>query len=415
MIALLTLIASMQPADYKPVRCDVAKRYAGAPVRTPIDMDWDVSGSLDNGFDEPTVSRLVAAIDKAMVATRATSMTAAVAVPGVGLWSTERAAEGIRQTAAMHYWASAGKTLTALTVLKLAEESKLSLADPVSKYVEGVPNGGAITIEMLLNHTSGLFSVNEDLQVRRRQQPLSFDEHLEVLRRHGAMFCPGEHWRYTNTGYELLGRILEVIEQRPFHEVMTSTVIAPLALPNIRVLSRDDPAPDVATLYSSDPEEPAMRMGSAGAAGPLAASSESVVRLWHAVVGEQVVSRATLRRMIQRLYPMFGNPPYYGLGVMAYEVPQPTGAPKLWIGHSGGAPGVKAVFAFAPSDRALVAVAMSGDGSAEATANQLVRALTESASTAGRASPSTTTAASFGPSDRRPSRKEAPGIACLAY
>jgi D-alanyl-D-alanine carboxypeptidase len=79
--------------------------------------------------------------------------------------------------------------------------------------------------------------------------------------------------------------------------------------------------------------------------------------------------------MFRDLYPMFGGSPYYGLGVMVYVVPQPDGKTKLWMGHSGGAPGVNAVLAYSPSDSAFVAVALSGDGSAEATANLLLDAL----------------------------------------
>jgi D-alanyl-D-alanine carboxypeptidase len=377
LVALLTLVASVQAAEYQPVRCDTAKQYAGAPLYPAIDLTWDVAGSLDGTFDALKLRQLDAAVNKAMSATAAQSMTVAVAVPGIGMWTTERAAEGVTLTADMHYWASAGKMLTALTILKLAEESKLALSDPISKYVKGVPNGDAITIEALLNHTSGLFSVNEDLKVRRRDEPLTFSESLAILRKHGAMFCPGENWRYTNSGYWLLGHVLEVLEERPVDEVISAVVLDPLGLQNIRVLKPGDAASDVATLYSSDPKVNAMRPGSAGAAGPMAASSEAVVRLWHAVLSAKLVKPATLERMFKELYPMFGNSPYYGLGVMLYVVPQPDGNMKLWLGHSGGAPGVKAVFAYSPSDNVFVAVALSGDGSAEATANLLINALAD--------------------------------------
>ena len=81
--------------------------------------------------------------------------------------------------------------------------------------------------------------------------------------------------------------------------------------------------------------------------------------------------------MYATLYPTVDKPPYFGLGVMVYEVPEPDGKVKIWIGHSGGAPGVKAVFAYAPSHNAFVAVAISGDGSAEATAYSLLNAIGE--------------------------------------
>lgn len=376
-VALVTILVSIQAAAYEPVECESAKEYAGAPLHPPIDLTRGFSGSLDGTFDDPTARRFAIALDEAMSSTAALSMTAAVAVPGVGIWTSERADQDITLSADMHYWASAGKTLTALAVLMLVEESKLALTDPISKYVDGVPNGGAITVEMLLNHTNGLFSVNEDRKVRRRKNELTFDESLAIMRKHGAMFCPGERWRYTNSGYSLLGRILEVVEGRPFDQVISASVVKPLKLPNIRVLSSGDTSQDVATLHTSDPKVDPMRPGSAGAAGPMVASSEAVVRMWHAVLNSKVIHPDTLSLMFQRLYPMFSGSTYYGLGVMAYEVPQPDGTKNLWLGHSGGAPGVQAMFAYSPSDHAFVAVALSGGGSAEATAYSLLSALAD--------------------------------------
>lgn len=368
-------ITAANAADYKPVHCEAAQAYAGAPLltvgeRLPLSMTGDLSGELD----EATAQRLHKAFEQAMAATRARSMTVALGVPGRGVWSTEGTAEGGAPSAPLHYWASAGKTLTALTVLRLVEAGRLSLHDPVAKFVSGVPHGNIITVEMLLNHTSGLFSANEDLQARHGKR-LSMDETLRILRKHGAMFCPGQQWRYSNSGYDLLGRIIELVEQRPFDQAITAHVVTPLGLKQLRVLTPDDAATDVAPLSSTKPEEPALDPRTPGAAGPLVANAVDVVKFWHAVLTDKVVSRATREDMLARLYPMFGGGMYYGLGVMVYEVPQESGEKQLWIGHSGGAPGVKAVFAYSPQDNAFVAVALSGDGSAEATANLLLHAL----------------------------------------
>lgn len=376
LLASVLLVMPAHAADYKPVRCDVARPYAGAPLRAPPGAEeLTISGELGGKVDEATAARLQSAFDQAMAATKAKSMTAAVATPGKGMWSTEGTAEGGAPAAPLHYWASAGKVFTALAVLKLIEEGKLSLHDSVAKFIPGVPNGRAITVEMLLDHTSGLFSVNEDLIVRRERKRLTLQESLRVLNEHGAMFCPGEQWRYTNTGYDLLGRIVEVVEQRPFDEAVTQRIVAPLRLPHLRILRGDDPATDIAPLSSSNPQEPSIDPRIPGAAGPLAAKAEDVVKFWHALLSDRIVSRATRERMFARLYPMFGKAPYYGLGVMVYDVAADNGELHTWIGHSGGAPGVKAMFAYSPYDRAFVAVALSGDGSAEATANLLVRAL----------------------------------------
>ena len=91
-----------------------------------------------------------------------------------------------------------------------------------------------------------------------------------------------------------------------------------------------------------------------------------------AVLGSRFLSRETTRRQFDKLYPMFGSHSYYGLGIMVYA---PAGTSDRVIGHSGGAPGVKATTLWSPAHRAFVSVALTGDGSAEAAANLLLRAL----------------------------------------
>jgi len=79
-----------------------------------------------------------------------------------------------------------------------------------------------------------------------------------------------------------------------------------------------------------------------------------------------------VRALLAEPYPMFEPGTFYGLGVMLYDVGD---AHINWVGHSGGAPGVKAVSIYAPGQNAFAAVALTGDGSAEATANALLKAL----------------------------------------
>ena len=375
LLACLLCASAAHAADYKPARCASAVPYAGPALRSPpTAQELRVSGSIEGRLDEATAARLSDAFERALEASEAKSMTAAVAVAGKGMWSAERTPAGAT-AAPLHYWASAGKTLTALTVLRLVEAGRLSLDDPVGKFVEGVPNGAMITVAMLLDHTSGLFSANEDAVVRRNRKPLTLEETLRVLNRHGAMFCPGEQWRYTNSGYDLLGRIIEVVEGRLFAAAMTQRLLAPLGLGSLRILGPDDAAADVAPPAPSDPDQPGLDVRIPGAAGPLVARAEDVVRFWHAVMDDEVVSLATRERMVARLYPMFGSAPYYGQGVMVYDVPSTDAEKSVWIGHSGGAPGFRAILAYVARDRAFVAVALSGDGSAEASAQLLLTAL----------------------------------------
>jgi D-alanyl-D-alanine carboxypeptidase len=104
------------------------------------------------------------------------------------------------------------------------------------------------------------------------------------------------------------------------------------------------------------------------AAGSVVASAGDMLRFWHAVLTGKLHSLDTTRRRFQNLYPMFDAGTFYGQGVMVYDAPG-----VLWLGHSGGTPGAKAVVAYSPADQTFVAVAINTDGPAEAVANLMLQ------------------------------------------
>lgn len=350
-------------------QCEAPRPYVGRPLHaTPPPAELPGAGTLEDRFDTATTTRLDAGFKTAFASARAHAMTAAVAVPGQGLWTAQQGGEW-----PLFYWASAGKQATAVVVLQLVEAGRLNLSDPVSRWVSGVPNGDAITVEHLLSHTSGLPSANEDPGLRGKSRPASLQQELAILRRHGAQFCPGEAWRYSNSGYALLGRIIERVDGRPLHQAITDRIITPLGLSGMRAIGPRLPASEVAP-PTSDGLEPAIDIAVAGAAGPIVASAPDMVRFEQAVLNGTLLKPQTIALMLRRLYPMFAGDTSYGLGVMVYYLPDPPGQ-VYWIGHSGGAPGVKAVVAYAPRQGAFVAVALTGDGSAHAAANLLLKAI----------------------------------------
>lgn len=390
--AILAAVANPTPyasfataADYRPVTCAAAVSYQGAPLHPPpAPLPAAAALPLAGDLDAATATRLQAAFDTAFKATKAHAMTVAVGIPGRGLWTAEAgtAQAGTASQAGgargadrpLFYWASVGKEATATVVLQLANEGRLKLSDPIARWVPGVPNGQAITLEMLLDHTSGLFSANEDLQVHRRNRPLSPDEELAVLNRHGAMACPGERWRYSNSGYDLLGRVIERADGRPLAEAIQARIVTPLGLTALRAIASDAPTDDVQPPVSNTAGEPAIDIRVPGAAGPLAASAADMLRFQQALLaGDQLLPAPARAARLQRLYPMFQPGTFYGLGLMLYDVGDVPGRLD-WIGHSGGAPGVKAVSVYAPAHNLFITVALTGDGSAEATANLLMKA-----------------------------------------
>jgi D-alanyl-D-alanine carboxypeptidase len=95
-------------------------------------------------------------------------------------------------------------------------------------------------------------------------------------------------------------------------------------------------------------------------------------RLLEATLTPGLSSVQTRDLRLARLYRMFDAGSFYGLGIMVYR---PPGTDAYWIGHGGGSPGANAISIWSPADNAFVSVALTGDGSAAATANLLLAAL----------------------------------------
>jgi D-alanyl-D-alanine carboxypeptidase len=358
--------------DYEPARCAAAQAYEGPPLRAAPLPPGPPAVLGSKPMPDSLAARLEQAMAGAMAATRSPTMSAAVAT-AAGRWSATRNADGSPGSARL-YWASAGKSATAAVILQLVGEGRLALDDPVSRWVPDCPGGSIITIDHLLLHTSGLFSANEDARWREKPHEMTPAEYVKVAARHGLMFCPGRHWRYTNTGYSLLGQVIEAIEKRPYHEVVNARIFAPLGLDRLRALPPGKTPADVAPLTPTGPDRAVMEPAWGHAMGSVVGPADEMITYWHALLTGRLLRAAQQAKLFERLYPMFDAGLYYGRGVMLYEVPG-AGPKRVWLGHSGGTPGAKAVVAWSPYDSALVAVALTGDGSAEATALLLLQQL----------------------------------------
>jgi len=131
--------------------------------------------------------------------------------------------------------ASITKTMTSATILLLAQEGKLSLDDPVSKYIPEVPDGDNITLAQLLEMRSGLYSFTDDPVISKNMDddPTRVwkpQELLDIAFAQPAMFAPGSDYYYSNTNYVLLGLIIEELEGRPIAEVFEDRLFEPLGM-----------------------------------------------------------------------------------------------------------------------------------------------------------------------------------------
>src|SRR5215470_7339440 len=131
--------------------------------------------------------------------------------------------------------ASNTKTMTAAVILQLAQEGKLSLNDPVSKYVTDVPNGDNITIAQLLEMRSGLYNYTNDPELsatidREPTKVWTAAELLAIAFAHPPNFPPGTKYEYNNTNYALLGVVSEKVDGRPLATAMRQRLFEPLGM-----------------------------------------------------------------------------------------------------------------------------------------------------------------------------------------
>ncbi|WP_435416772.1 serine hydrolase domain-containing protein [Parerythrobacter aurantius] len=372
-IFLLALAApaSLLARDVRTSTCEERVDYVGPSRLAPVEFNI---GPIvpDAQLKTPVAKKLDAAFDNVRDLVSAPAMSAAVLLPDEGMWMRNETSED----APLLFWASAGKMATAVVVLQLVEEGKLSLEDRASRWIDAVPNGDVMTVRDLLAHTAGLYSANEDEEVRATPHFLDLPEQLAIVRRHGALFCPGAAWRYSNTGYSLLGEIVKQVDGRPIDEAITRRIIEPLGLTRMRALPPGGSSVGVAPPVSGT--GPVIEASWAGAAGPLASDAGDMTRFLGALLEGRLLGPDTTTAMLADLYPMFDNGTYYGLGLMLFEAKDGDNTLR-WIGHAGGTPGAGAIVAYSPKDEAIVAVALTGDGSAAAAANYLLKTLDRAA------------------------------------
>jgi D-alanyl-D-alanine carboxypeptidase len=259
------------------------------------------------------------------------------------------------------------KTMVATMVLQLVGEKRLGLADPVEKWLPGlVPDGGAITLKMLLQHTSGLFDNTDDDEVLQsvfglRPRPWTAAQLLAAGTRHPALFPPGEKWSYSNTNYIALGLVLEKATGKALPTLFRQRIIQPLGLTDTYYGSPDGRTlahgyePDAEHLKALIPDLPdgfrfagpehdghadvtAIDPGWAGAAGGVVSTARDWGRFLTALLSGRLLPPAQLREMTTMVPVDPAQPATGGYGLGLAQLNTPCGPV---YGHTGGIPGYR--------------------------------------------------------------------------
>jgi len=237
---------------------------------------------------------------------------------------------------------SVTKTFLAAVVLQLVAEGKLALDDPVERFLPSVvPNGSAITIRQLLQHTAGLFDYANDGDTTILQPYLNGDfayywspqQLLAVAFAHDPHFAPGTSWRYCNTCYIVLGLVVEAVTGHPVGAALRQRIFRPLGLAHTTFARKPEIAGRHTHGYILLDKPPLLDTSvfspsSVWAAGAIVSTADDVARFYRALLRGRLLPPRLLAEMKTTVATGMGN--RYGLGILTADLP--CGA--AW-GHEG--------------------------------------------------------------------------------
>lgn len=228
------------------------------------------------------------------------------------------------------------KQFTAVAILMLVEQGSISLEDSITKFITDYPaKGHTITIHHLLTHTSGVKSYTELEKWRKIwRNDLTTQEMMDVFKNEPMDFAPGEAWHYSNSGYFLLGVIIEKVAEMSYGEFVEKKIFEPLDMKNTYYGSRSRIIPNRAMGYQWGREYRNAEYLSHTQPFSAGAIMSTVDDLWKwqvAIKNNILVKSETIAKAFTN-YPLNdGKPTYYGYGWMLDEV---NGS--LTREHSGG-------------------------------------------------------------------------------
>jgi CubicO group peptidase (beta-lactamase class C family) len=233
--------------------------------------------------------------------------------------------------------ASITKQFTAIAILMLEEQEKLSLNDPITKFIPNYPTQGKIiTVHHLLNHTSGIKSytgIGNLRQVARQDKTL--DELIDYFKNEPMDFNPGDAYRYNNSGYVLLGKIIEVISGDTYEDFLHKNIFEPLKMSNSRYGSNRALIKNRAMPYEQTDQgyinASYLSMTLPHAAGALVSTIDDLLKWQNALANNTLIKATTLQKAINGSTLNNGEHINYGYGLGEMNLKGSKG-----YTHSGG-------------------------------------------------------------------------------
>jgi len=238
------------------------------------------------------------------------------------------------------------KTFTSTLVIKLEEEGKLKLSDKLEKYYPGFPEGNTITIENLLTHTSGIYDYTRGYNMPDMKEKTL----VHFLRSKPLDFPPGTQWSYSNSGYWLLGFIIEKVTGLSYEEALKQYIFNPLQMKNTGLDYKKFVSKYKTTGYltlSDSLKEEAEIYDSPGpfAAGAIYATVEDVYKYYVGIKENKILTSVSYKKA----FTPYKNDYGYGWVISSFDG-------NKTIGHSGGGAGFRTNFIIIPDKNICIVV-----------------------------------------------------------
>ncbi|WP_426483751.1 serine hydrolase [Flavobacterium sp. 2] len=272
------------------------------------------------------------------------------------------------------------KQFTALLIVKLAEEGKIKLDVPITTYLPDYPkeNGDKITIHNLLTHTSGIpnyTSVPNFMREKARNSytPEAFVKTFSSL---PLEFTPGEKFNYSNSGYFLLGYIIEKITGKTYEQYLQEVILTPLKMTNTGFDHSEIIIKNRAAGYEKEGKNLSnaffIDMSIPYAAGSLYSTVEDLYLWDQALYTNKLLSEKSMELLFKPYIKAWDGSYGYGWGVEEATI----GDKKLKIiEHGGGINGFNTIISRIPADKILVVLLNNTGGTVLGEMNNSIRAI----------------------------------------
>ncbi|MGO4771671.1 serine hydrolase [Flavobacterium sp. W22_SRS_FK3] len=277
---------------------------------------------------------------------------------------------------------SISKQFTAFLIVKLSEDGKLKLDIPITTYLPDYSkaNGDKITIHNLLTHTSGIPNYTDapDFFKDKSRNPYTPDEFVKTFEKLPLQFTPGEKFSYSNSGYFLLGYIIEKVSGKSYEQYLQETILTPLKMINTGYDHSYSVLKNRASGYEKKGKTiqnaPYIDMSIPYAAGSLYSTVEDLYLWDKSLYTNQLLSEKSMDLLFTPYINTGGND-FYGYGWTIKEAYNNSKNKIKVIEHGGGINGFNTIISRIPADKDLVVLLNNTGGTVLNEMNDAIRSI----------------------------------------